>query len=464
MLLRLIGKEVLHNILSFRFAVTYGLLFVLVLLAVFLMGSEQRKRMETHTRQEAKFRDRLQELARVEDAGEQFQQVQREDFAGVRRPAALAVLARGLEGSLPSQVSSGGWYFVRTSEDRLGRNILLEIFQAPDFVYVVNMVLSLLALLFVFDSVCGEKERGTLKLLLANSVPRDTILLGKWVGGYLSIAGPFAAAAAAGFLYLSLSGSLPLEGEVVSRFAAILAVSFLYVSACFSLGLLISTLAHRGATALLMALLVWIGWILVVPNVAPIAARLAAPVPSRQVIDAEQRAIDREAELLQEAIRKRKVYGDDEESGRIQQEAEERKAKLEGFYQDRMSRQISLSQNLARLSPSAGYLLAATRLAGTGPDLFAHFSDAVERFHGAHDDFRSQMYRNVTWRSGPGGHGPEMEKDDWFDPDDVPRLSVFSESVSEAFDAALFDILLLVVFNVLFFLLSYVLFLRYDVT
>ena len=466
MLLRLIGKEVLHNILSFRFAVTYGLLFVLVLLAVFLMGNEHRQRMETYTRQEAEFRDRLGELARMEDAGEQFQQLQREDFSGVRQPAPLAVLARGLEGSLPSRISSGGWFVVQSSEDRLGRNILLEIFQAPDFVYVVNLVLSLLALLFVFDSVCGEKERGTLKLLLANSVPRDTILLGKWVGGYLSIAGPFAVAAAAGFLYLSLSGSLPLEGEVVSRFAAILAVSFLYVSACFSLGLMISTLAHRGATALLMALLVWIGWILVVPNVAPIAARLAAPVPSRQVIDAEQKAIEREAELLEEAIRKRKVYGDAQEGERIRQEAEQRKRKLEDFYQDRMSRQISLSQNLARLSPSAGYLLAGTRLAGTGPDLFTHFSSAVERFHGAHDDFRNQMYRNVSsWRSGGSGR-PEMEleDDDWFDPDDVPRLSVFSESLSEAFDAALFDILLLVVFNVLFFLLSYVLFLRYDVT
>ncbi len=462
MLLRLIGKEVLHNILSFRFAVTYGLLFVLVLLAVFLMGNEQRHRMETYTRQESQFRERLDELSRVEDAGEQFQQVQNEDFAGVRPPAALAVLARGLEGSLPSQVSSRERWIVRTSEDRLGRNILLRIFQPPDFAYVVNMVLSLLALLFVFDSVCGEKERGTLKLLLANSVPRDTVLLGKWVGGYLSIAGPFAVAAAAGFLYLSLSGSLPLESEVVSRFAAILAVSFLYISAFFSLGLLISTLAHRGATALLMALLVWIGWILVVPNVAPIAARLAAPVPSRQVIDTEQRAIDRESELLREAISKRKVYGDQEEGQRIQQEADQRKRKLEDFYQDRMSRQISLSQNLARLSPSASYLLAVTRLAGTGPDLFEHFSDAVERFQGAHNDFRQGMYSNISeWR---GASGPVLRNQDWFDAGDVPRLSMFSESLSEAFDAALFDILLLAVFNVLFFLLSYLFFLRYDVT
>ena len=46
----------------------------------------------------------------------------------------------------------------------------------------------------------------------------------------------------------------------------------------------------------------------------------------------------------------------------------------------------------------------------------------------------------------------------------MPRLQLFQEGVAEAFDAALFDILLLIVFNVLFFMLSYVFFLRYDVT
>jgi ABC-type transport system involved in multi-copper enzyme maturation permease subunit len=351
---------------------------------------------------------------------------------------------------------------MRSSDDRLGRNILLDVFQAPDFAYVVNIVLSLLALLFVFDSVCGEKEHGTLKLLMSNSVPRDTVLLGKWIGGYLSIAMPFAVAVIAGFLYLSASGAMDLSGDDASRFAIILGVSFLYISAFFSLGLLISTLAHRGATALLMALLVWIGWILVVPNLAPIVARLAAPVPARQVIDAEQRAIEREAELLQDAIRKRKVYGDPEQSERIQQESEQRQRKLEDFYEDRMSRQISLSQNLARLSPSASYLFAVTRVAGTGPGLFDHFSAAVERFQGAHNDYRNGMFRNVEeWR---GREGPTLRDADWFDADDIPRLQVFSEGLSEAFNEALFDILLLTVFNVLFFMLSYVFFLRYDVT
>ena len=41
---------------------------------------------------------------------------------------------------------------------------------------VIGYVLSLIALLFTFDSA-GERERGTLRLMLANSVPRHTVLV-----------------------------------------------------------------------------------------------------------------------------------------------------------------------------------------------------------------------------------------------------------------------------------------------
>ena len=39
---------------------------------------------------------------------------------------------------------------------------------------------------------------------------------------------------------------------------------------------MISVYTQRSATALLVSLLVWICWILVIPNVAPIVARLVA--------------------------------------------------------------------------------------------------------------------------------------------------------------------------------------------
>ena len=161
-------------------------------------------------------------------------------------------------------------------------------------------------------------------------------------------------------------------------------------------------------------------------------------------------------------IQKRKVYGDQQERERIEQDAETRKQKLEQFYTDKMKRQISLSENLARISPSASYLFAATRLAGTGPELFDHFQKALKRYHNGHDEFRRSLWDRdiVEWSN----EGPQVKDPDWFDASALPHFDMFTENLRDSFDAALFDILLLTVFNVLFFMLSYTFFLRYDVT
>ena len=466
MLFLLIKKEIIHNVLSFRFVVTYALLFLLVLSSMFLMTSDYRTRVKEYSAAVNKERGRLDELKKIEDPSELLQEFQRTSFTGVREPRNLSILARGLDGDLPTQVQSSGWMRFLSSEERLGKNMLFEIFQTPDFAYVINIVMSLLALLFVFDAVCGEKEQGTLKLLLSNSVPRDLVLASKWIGGYISVIVPFSVAVLGGFAYIYIVGALHAGGDGPTRFALIFVLSLLYISAFFTLGLMISTLTHRAATALLVSLLVWICWILVVPNMAPVAARLLAPVPGRQVIDAEKQAIEREAELLLDGIRKRKVYGDQNESERIRQESERRKNKLEEFFRDKMESQIALSQNLARLSPSASFLFAATRLAGTGPILFQHFQKAQERFQKGHGELRNNLYRTL-YESGriERVNGRMQIKDkDWFRPDDLPRFRLFTENIGDSFNQALFDVLLLVVFNVLFFMLAFVFFLRYDIT
>ena len=259
-----------------------------------------------------------------------------------------------------------------------------------------------------------------------------------------------------------ITGALEGSEDALTRFGLLFGLSLLYISAFFTLGLMISTLTHRTSTALLVALLIWICWILVVPNLAPIAARLLTPVPSQQVIDAEKQAIERESQVLLESIQKRKVYGDRDEFERIREDAEKRQNKLDKFFRDKLKAQIGLTQNLARISPSASYLFASTRLAGTGPDLFATFQKAHERFQQSQQEYQNDLFRSdkIEWdRSGPKANDPE-----WFRADDLPRFEMKAERLNDSFNAALFDILLLVIYNVIFFMLSYVFFLRYDVT
>jgi len=66
-------------------------------------------------------------------------------------------------------------------------NPVFSIFGALDLTFIVKIILSLFAILFTYDAIVGEKEKGTLKLTLSNNVPRDRLILGKVIGGFISL-------------------------------------------------------------------------------------------------------------------------------------------------------------------------------------------------------------------------------------------------------------------------------------
>ncbi|HDY89882.1 MAG TPA: ABC transporter permease, partial [bacterium] len=48
--------------------------------------------------------------------------------------------------------------------------------------------MSLMAILFSFSAVSGEKEEGMLRAIFSNPLKRAKLLIGKWVGGVISLA------------------------------------------------------------------------------------------------------------------------------------------------------------------------------------------------------------------------------------------------------------------------------------
>ena len=185
----------------------------------------------------------------------------------------------------------------RFEDAKLGRskyaNPLFALFPAPDLLYIVNIVGSLLALLFAFDAICGEQEEGTLKLVMAYSVPRHLVLLAKWIGGYLALILPFFASVFTALLFAQLTTSLSFAATDWSAFLGMIAVAALYMSVFYALSMWISALTHRSSTSLVLNFLIWVILVLLVPNTAPMAARAMSPVPSPGVIAGQRQAIQR---------------------------------------------------------------------------------------------------------------------------------------------------------------------------
>ena len=60
--------------------------------------------------------------------------------------------------------------------DTFDNDPLPVMFPLIDLTFIVTILLSLAALILSYDAVCGEKEDGTLKLMLANGLPRFKIV------------------------------------------------------------------------------------------------------------------------------------------------------------------------------------------------------------------------------------------------------------------------------------------------
>ena len=173
-----------------------------------------------------------------------------------------------------------------------------------DWAFVIGYVLSLIALLFTFDSVAGERESGTLRLMLANSVPRHAVLVGKFLGALMSVSIPFALAVLVNLLVFSTSSAVHLSIDVWGRLGIIFFVAILYTCLFLALGLLVSSRVQRSAVSLVMLLLTWVTLVVFMPSVlALIASGFSSPMSKDELRIRQKQINDKHLEEY------RRVFG-----------------------------------------------------------------------------------------------------------------------------------------------------------
>jgi len=457
MFLALLRKEIVSHVLTLRFGVTFILFLLLVFASAYVTTNEYRRDLdEALAANRAAQADLRRAYEQGRDTGDNFYTVfYRQGRKESLPPPPLSSLVQGLRPGTPAMVQARAW-----SSEMIGRggeqNPLAGLLPIPDLVYVVGVVLSLLAILFAFDAVSGEKEAGTLRLMLSNAVPRDQVLLAKWVGGYLVLVAPFLIAVFGGVLYAWWKGALTLTGESLPRLLVILLIACLYISVFFTLSLAVSALTHRSATALFLCLLIWVVWILVIPNLAPVVAKILRPGYSPRKVDQEKAAVRSEIRLRMERLTLttgKLSYGTEIQEARdkLEREEERRLQQWDRFLEDSIRRQRNLTAVLGRLSPAACWTYAAVALADVGPGSFRRLEEAFRKL-------RAEM-EQVAESIRPSRDQPVRS----FKLDQVPSLRVAPASFRDAAGEALNDILILAILNAVFFMTAFVRFLRYDV-
>ncbi len=406
MLKSIIRKEILLNLLSYKFSIIITLSTILILVSIFVMYRDYGLALEN------------------------YEILASEGGVAVIPPTPLSIFAKGLDENL-CRAYTGGRGRISASSKQQSVNDLFKLFTVPDLLYIIKVILSLCAMLFAFDIICGEKETSTLRQSLSSDLKRSTLILGKWIGGFTSFILPFFIAVLLGTIFVTLSPMVDMNPGNWLKLGLFLLGSVIYLAVFFSLGLLISCLTHRSSTSLIISLFVWAIFVFLIPNLGNILARQLVPIPTVQQLE-----LKREHIQIRTEIEVNRLPDWPERKKAIERANSEREMLAED-YRNRFNRLATLSKNITRISPAAAFTFLTTDMMGTGM-LEEH------RLKRAFLQYKETL-------SG------------WDEQSARPTFSYQRSSIKESLGpAGLSNCLILFLFNLLFFSGAYVAFLRYD--
>ena len=380
-----------------------------------------------------------------------------------RPPNLLSIFYRGLEPSRPMSFRMTGNRDPMTEDQYERVNLISDLFQTVDMISFTAIVMSLLALVFSYDIISGEKEGGTLRLALSFPVPRDLLLMGKWIGGYLVLVLPFLLTASCSLGVVVLHPRAEVSGSDLAAFCLLVFTSLLYIGVFYSLGLLVSASTSRAFTSMTVLVALWVGLSVGLPNLSPYVTHALVQVPTIQEIERRKGAVTHEENQLrgQRISAYRKTTSD----SRVQQrvvvselyrdcflQIARRQEQIQADYERAVGGQISAAVWLSRLSPTASLVYSAGEITNTGIWAWRRFRKALQEYR-----VRFLNYAEDKWiEQAKLGFGDISTRD-------YPRFFSLTPELSERVRVALADIGLLVVWNLIFFVTGYVAFLRYDV-
>jgi len=465
--------ELYDNLNSLRFALATVLLLVLMITNAVVHLREHPERVQEYRDGVAENQNRLKSHA--EDS--LYKLAQQGPGALLKKPSSLRFCAEGGETFLSDSAEGGyhrwgsswwgytlesSWILAYSFATSNVRNVRPDVTKV-DWGFILGYILSLIALLFTFDSVSSEREQGTLRLILANSISRHTVLTGKFLGALMSVSIPFTVSVLMNLFLISTSSDVHLNAEAWSRLGIICSIAYFYLCLFLALGLLVSACVQRSAVSLVVLLLVWVVFVVFMPNtLASIAGEYTLP---KSALGFNERSWELRDELESEY---RPRYGASEDPTEKLQIAGEYVTKdaeqQERLHEERLNlriSQVNRARTITRFSPVTIFQHLLESFAGTGFERHLQFLENVKSY--------AQQFRTFivdTDRADPEslhifGVREGMSQKPVL-PEAVPNFED-TLSLSKNFNTAAMDLLLLTLFFLVVFSGAYLAFVRIEI-
>jgi ABC-type transport system involved in multi-copper enzyme maturation permease subunit len=368
--------------------------------------------------------------------------------------------------------------------DHLGR-FALSYAGHIDWVFIIRTIFSLSVIIFTFDAICSERERGTLTLMCSNPVSRSSVLLGKYLGACGTLLIPLVVGIIVNLLIIliagGVAGTVSLQAEHWVRICLLILASTVYISLFIFLGLLVSTVARKSSSSLLILLSFWVALIIAYPNLAGVLAEHTAEAENEYQLSQKHRQPWKFGGI-EELYRQ---IGRDINSGKITTEEELQKAfeevhirrteimnDTDAQHRNALVAKRRSARRIAMVSPAAIYQYICEAIADSGFERQQRFLKSVRDYYLVYENYvREKVGKVVPWCKMGFSIGwnlgdkkvvsssprPERYKGDM---SDFPHFGEPRWSIVDSLRTSLNNLTIIFLWNVLFFLAAHYVFVK----
>jgi ABC-2 type transport system permease protein len=312
-------------------------------------------------------------------------------------PTPLAVLAVGQSDLLPYylKVNTGGRQGVlRGDEIENPSNLLTGRF---DLAFVIVVLFPLLILALSYNMLSGEREDGTLALVLSQPVRLRTLLLAKIGVRALAVLAIAVVLVGAGLLAAQVNLA---DGDVLSRTFWWLLLVAAYAAFWFGVALLVNALVRGSAASAVMSVTVWLVLVVLAPVLVNLVAQSRYPTPSRVAFISLVRSVTNDANAVADSLMSKYFVDHPEFAGAgvnmsdfwtrsltVQDTIEKTLAPHYARFEDQLAQQQAVVTGARVLTPALLMQTALEDLAGTGLPRWQAFRAQTLAFHAQWQDY-----------------------------------------------------------------------------
>jgi ABC-type transport system involved in multi-copper enzyme maturation permease subunit len=407
-------KELRNNIVAPSFIVGLALCLVLIPYTVYTG-------IQTYENRLAQYET---DVKAAEDVYQKSQVYAQVNPLVVKPVSPLIIFSKGISEQTGSKVKLDRKEKPVFSSDivTLNENPFMGNFMSLDFTTALTILLSLLGILFSYDMLSREKEQGTLKLALSQSVSRSTFFLGKIAGIFLTLAPILIICFLVILLIIQFAPSLRFSASDYGRIGMLTLMSFVYFAFFVFLGGFISSRTKSSTISIILNLFIWCFLLFLLPNAATYLGKNITPTDDYKQLQYNTEQIDSEfwdAQYgeIEKTLQEENLHlegwficsGHDWDGGYMiaftpkpNMEYERRKKELmnpvllnncdkkwaiQSDYLQQVYRQEKTIRYLSCLSPSGIFRQVAASLCHTGMDSEVHFMNQVRQFQNVYYDY-----------------------------------------------------------------------------